>query len=90
MGGWDEDVSSTISFTCLQWSLPSHYSKVLFVYLYLSVRLHLFPMRGFDKGLSLLDAKLGKESISGESAHVHVARTRRLRHLQLNLLNNFA
>ena len=32
------------------------------IYLYLRVRLYLFPVRGFDKGPGLLDAKLGKET----------------------------
>lgn len=47
-------------------------------------------IKGFGKGLSLLDAKLEKESILGERDCVHMAGTRRLRHLQLNLLNSFA
>lgn len=72
-GEWAEDVSFHFGFTCYKNRfmvsfLPFTWKCYLLI---LERRLCLFPVRGFDKGPGLLDAKLGKQSISGKSARMY-------------------
>ena len=68
-GEWAEGVSSSLGFTCHKNRFMVSVLPLLenVICLYLKVRLCLFPVRGFDKGPGLLDAKVGKRSISGKS-----------------------